>query len=77
MMNIGIVVNGANHLVGSPEQSYASIVKLAGLDPNHVWTITYRGRRVGDLRREGMLTPSKPVEVESGMVFNVVHTGNA
>lgn len=76
-MTVGIVVNGVNHIVSSSEQNYASIVKLARLDPNHIWTITYSGPRHGDSRRQGCLSPGKTLEVESGMSFTVVHTGNA
>jgi hypothetical protein len=71
-----IVVNGKELDFAGAQVSYEEIVKLAG--KTGYPTVTYRGPRHNDSRREGeMHTGCSSVAIEPGMVFNAVHTGNA
>lgn len=56
--------------------SYEEVVRLAGLTGNP--SVAYRSLWRGDSRRIGTMYPGcRPVIVEAGMYFNVMHTGNA
>ena len=73
-----IIVNGGpvELTAGPGHVSYEEVVALAGL--SGAPTVTYAGKRDGDVRRQGtMYTGCPPVVVEDGMVFNVIHTGGA
>lgn len=72
---IRIIVNGLEFLV-EEKVTYEQIVELAGKRGNP--TVTYSTRRKGDSRRSGeMHQGCNPVQVEEGMMFNAMHTGNA
>ena len=71
-----IIVNGETRTVTQTEVTYEDIVDLAG--HKGYPTVVYQGPRKGDAHRSGTLhMGSKPVRLESGMVFSVTHTGNA
>lgn len=71
-----ITINGRDHDVPGGYLSYEELVKLAGKTGNP--SATYLGPRMGDMRRGGIMHPGcKPIELEEGMHFDVVHTGNA
>lgn len=56
--------------------SYETVVGLAGEFGNP--TVVYSWRGAGDLRRSGeMHAGGAPVDLADGMVFSVMHTGNA
>lgn len=56
--------------------SFSDIAMLAGINSNYL-TMTYCGMRRGDSQRSGMMTIDGHVELEDGMIFNAVETGNA
>lgn len=73
-----VTVNGIQLEVGVLDDliSYEDVVALALKTGNP--TVTYRGPRKGDSRRSGeMHFGCDPVLLEDGMVFSVMHTGNA
>jgi hypothetical protein len=70
-----IIVNGLPVPTVEKTLSYEDVVKLAGETGNP--SMTYRTPKVGDSRREGILSAGNVVVLESGMVFNVQHTDNA
>lgn len=70
-----IILNGKTCDVDA-HLSYEQVVELAGLTGHP--TVTYRGKRQGDSCREGeMHTGCNILHIEDGMIFNVMHTGNA
>ncbi len=55
---------------------YDEVVKLANMTGYP--SVIYRGPPHGDSQRRGIMDPGcDAVEIEDGMVFNVVHTGAA
>lgn len=72
---MNIIVNGKGHEVEGPTISHEQIVSLAG-QPVHA-SVTYCGRRNGDSQRSGITYAGKTIEVEDGMKFTAVVTGNA
>lgn len=70
-----IFINGLPHEVAGPRLTHEEIVGLAD-QPLHA-SVIYVGRRRGDLQRSGTTHPGKSVEIEDGMSFSAVVTGNA
>lgn len=61
-----IYVNGRRFHTSERFISYWEVVRLAGLDPREVWTVTYHSQHsTGSLSRDGA------AEVENGMIFTV------
>lgn len=72
-----IIVNGEEKdFSGETHIDYEDVVLLAGKSGSP--TVTYRGPKTGDSRREGIMHPGcEPVMLVERMVFNVVHTDKA
>lgn len=71
-----IIVNGNLLRFFGSQIGYEEVVALAGEKGKP--SVLYRGRSEGDSQRSGTMYPGcKAVEVEEGMRFEVVHTGNA
>lgn len=76
MHPLTIIVNGKHIETSLSEVHYADVVAFAGKEGNP--SVTYRARLGGDLTKSGMMHEgSGPVTLVDGMVFNVMHTGNA
>ncbi len=60
-----------------PEASYLDILKLAGHDGKTLITVTYFLDKGLDVTRSGTLTPGQVVQVEEGMRFDAIYTGDA
>lgn len=76
---VKIVVNGLPFNISPPEHmvSYEQIALLAGkLDDNSL-TITYEIFPPWRAKRSGTLRPGRSIDVEDGMTFDVVPTGDA
>jgi hypothetical protein len=72
---VKIIVNGQEMPFSGSQISYDEVIALAGKTGHP--SVTYRGHVVRDSRREGLMHPGcAAVEVDDGMVFNVMHTGN-
>jgi len=71
MKNITVILNGESMRMPEGRIDYEDLVSLAGLRGNPSMTWHQRGGA------GGILSPGRWVEVRAGMVFNVVHTGNA
>lgn len=69
-----IIINGKEKAV---KLNYQDILVLAGFKPDQIISVTYRGKKFGDIQRSGILNPGDNIEVEEGMVFNAYDTGNA
>ena len=72
-----LVVNGATHMFCGTSISYREIIALAGFDYSDYFSLTYRGPKKEDSRREGILSASQSIPFESGMIFNVIMTNGA
>ena len=70
-----ITINGDEQDFDGETISHEKICELANR-PVHA-SVTYSGPRHGDSRREGLTYAGKSVQVEDGMIFNCVVTGNA
>lgn len=71
-----INVNGRSFTFANSQIGYEEVVRLAEMTGTP--SVTYVSKRRDDSRRSGaMHTGCTSVELEDGMVFNVVHTGNA
>jgi len=71
-----IIVNGLPVFIDYELFSYEDVVKLAGMTGYP--SMTYRTPKKDDgSRREGILHTEQSVVLESGMVFNVIHTDKA
>lgn len=71
-----IIVNGLEFDCKVEHASYEDIVLLAGMPEAKNLTMTYRCDH-GDICRSGTLVPGRSIDVEDGMVFDAVYTGNA
>lgn len=69
-----ITINGTKQPL---KLTYEDIIMRAGYKPNRIISVVYRGKKHGDIHREGTLYPGASVEVEDGMVFNAADTSNA
>ncbi len=73
---VEIIVNGSRLTVGGTHLTYDEVVELAGSSGNP--TVVYSSAKKGDTRRSGeMHRGCADVAMEAGMVFTVMHTGNA
>lgn len=72
-----IIVNGGKRVVDAASITYEDVVKLAGLDPKRIYSITYCALRAGDEQREGSLRPGREMTIEHGMRFYIGDTSNA
>jgi hypothetical protein len=70
-----INVNGRIVTANKPRYSYEEIVAIAGKAGNP--TTVYYWQGPGDITRQGTLYTGKSINVEDGMQFTCVHTGNA
>lgn len=70
-------INGEDKVIPGSEMTYELLLNYAG--KSGMPSATYYWRRKGtDEYRLGTLYPKcKPITVEDGMNFTVVHTGNA
>lgn len=69
-------INGVDREVDADRITYFALVELAG--ETGYPSVTYSGPRRGYSRRSGeMHAGCEPVKLEDGMVFSVIHTGNA
>lgn len=72
---VPIVVNGRPMRLAAGMVTYESVLFWAGEKPGA--SVTYKYAR-DDARKGGILSmDSKPIELEAGMVFNAIMTGNA
>lgn len=70
-----IHVNGVETTTDLQIATYEQVVELAGERGSPSVAYSYR---VGVHQRAGTMYPGcKPIELATGMVFTVVHTGNA
>ena len=74
---IEITVNGLPFGVVTAFVSYADIALLAGQPNAKELTVTYWVRAGRDRQRSGSLAPGQSIDLEHGMHFTAVHTGNA
>lgn len=72
-----ITINGAVFDVVSPSATYEQIIDLAGEKPCASVVYASGMARRGDHRRVGILMPGNSVELEEGMTFTAIMTGNA
>jgi hypothetical protein len=70
-----ITINGVEHELDGDKISHEQICELAG-KPVHA-SVTYRGPRKGDSERSGITHAGKSIDLETGMIFTCVVTGNA
>ena len=68
-----IVVNGRVQLTGAVDLSFGEVVARAGMSGTPSVMCSY----ADPAKAARTLAPGDSVEVKSGMVFNVFHTGNA
>lgn len=69
-----ITVNGKERKVKSPLSFEAAVVMGLWKDRD---SVTYQGPRHGDSRRSGILGQGEDMELEDGMRFTAMFTGNA
>lgn len=74
---MNFVVNGEKAYHGVEEITYEEVATLAGYKPNQILSVVYQGKKNGDSRRSGTLSPGKTTKLEDGMVFSVADTSNA
>ena len=72
LAEIGVLINGSPTTIPNEILPYEGLVTLAGLSGTP--SATYKCRRSG---QSGILVPEESVQPRAGMVFNVMHTGNA
>ncbi len=79
MTDVEIILNGAK--VNAPNPlSYAALITLMGKNPDHVYTVVWSIKRKdkwGNFDRDGSLIPGQSMEIEPGMHFTAMMTGNA
>ena len=69
-----VTINGKESAL-SRSTTYEHVVRLAGMDPTKLLTVTYRKGLDGNT--EGVLLPKGSLWVKAGMVFNVADTSGA
>lgn len=67
-----IIVNGVEKETNRFSLGYFGVKSLANKHNSLIYTITFSGKN-----REGTLVAGRFVELEEGMVFNVMNTGGA
>lgn len=71
-----VTVNGVEcEVKPSYFMNYDQVVAAAGLHGEP--TVVYHFPRQGDVHRDGILHKGQAINVEEGMRFEAVHTGNA
>ncbi|OHD18521.1 MAG: hypothetical protein A2Y38_13985 [Spirochaetes bacterium GWB1_59_5] len=68
-------MNGTKHVVSSDELNYDDVVKLAGHDPKHVFSVTFR--HGGGFKNEGIISKGDIVKITTGTKFAVYDTSSA
>ena len=70
-----IIVNGTSVDIDRTDINYEDLVKLAG--KRGCPSVTYSSRGTGDAKRSGSLSSCQSLRLDEGMVFTILHTGNA
>lgn len=72
---MNITINGTAYEVAGNSITHEQVTDLAGQPISA--SVTYTGPRRGDAQRSGIMSPGKTIELEDGMDFTAVRTGNA
>jgi hypothetical protein len=76
-----VIMNGMKIPIFSEniEYTYDMLVEMSGTNPKILQTIAYfwRDPQQRSIMCQGTVVPGQSVLVRDGMVFSVVHTGNA
>ena len=72
---MNILVNGRNYNWSNPTITYDDVVCIA--EQPHYASVIYQGAKKDGTRTGGILYGDKVIDVEEGMIFTAVPTGNA
>jgi hypothetical protein len=72
-----IIINGITGYTDAIEWTYEDIARVASLNPDYTYSITYSVKLDGDYSRSGTLSPKQKVKLDDGMRINIYDISNA